>query len=291
VAFTFDRTMLASAGNRRLLTVLGVAGTVLLLGGAGAYFIFMPGKPNAKTVEVEPPVPPAPNLSMPPKAETKPEVKPAPATPAPAPTPEPKPAAPSALSGLAGLAKVHRLAKLAEVDGFSAPNAVGWDLTGLAAVPVKLEKKINHSASCIEYKWGQDEVSRTKGFTAAALVKIVPNSRTDNCFTIWLDDGAAGCQGGMLRIYSDRVDWGRDPKTAKVLQTSDNTDAMHEYRVAALAGGGYAAWRDGARIGDKLSGDVAVRRKSATFGAFTMYESCSAIVGGLAVDPSGVKAP
>jgi hypothetical protein len=291
VAFTFDRTMLASAGNHRLLTVLGVAGAVLLLGGVGAYFVFMPGKPKEKTVAVEPPVPPAPNLSVPPKTETKPEVKPAPATPVSAPKPEPKPAAPAAASGLTGLAKVHRLASLAAVDGFSAPVGEGWIPAGSDGAPSKIEKKAGRQAVFLEDKWVAGEASRKQGFTVAVQIKMVANGRSDNGFAVWLDDNAPGCHGGMLRICPDQVAWGKDAKSAKVLLKADNTDVMHEYRVAALSPSGYAVWRDGVKIGDKLWGDLDVRKNAAIFGMFTSHETCSAIVGGLAVDSSGVKAP
>ncbi len=294
VAFTLERRMLSSAKGQRAMLVSGVIVAVLLLGGAGAWFVFMPGKAKPKPVAVEEELNQPPTTKVVVRTAPEPETKPAPvpAAPAPKPVPAPVPATPAApASGLAGLAKVHRFASLAAVDGFTAPNAPGWILMGLAASPVKLDKRINQTASCIEYKWGQDEVSRAKGFTAAVLVKMLATDRTDNCFVIWLDDGAPGCKGGMLRIYPDKVTWGRDAKAAQVLLTSDNTDAMHEFRLAALAGGYYAVWRDGVKVGDRLGGDVAVRKKSATFGAFTIYESCSAIVGGLAVDPSGVKAP
>ncbi len=290
VAFTLDRQMFNAAKKRRLLTVFGGMAVLLALGIGGA---FLSGRFNfsqGKTVAAETPAvaPVLPVMPVVPVSVPAPVPKPAPKTEPAAPTPVPAPV-PSRKTIESGMAKVNRLETLAASGGFEAPCGNAWSQPGAAGSPVKVEKKVPGGASFMAYNWKAGEADRVRGFTAAVRLQMVPNGRTDNNFTVWLDDNASGRQGGLLRIYPDRVEWGMQEHQA--LLTVDNTDGMHEYAAAALPSGGYAAWRDGVRLGGKLNGDVSVRKKSTMFGAYTMNESLSALVECVAIDSSGVKTP
>jgi hypothetical protein len=84
---------------------------------------------------------------------------------------------------------------------------------------------------------------------------MLDNGRADNNFVIWSDDGAGGADAGFLRIFPDRLEWGYASASRLTLDTSDNTDALHDFRVA-YDGQGYAVWRDSALIADGLAGDA-----------------------------------
>ena len=91
--------------------------------------------------------------------------------------------------------------------------------------------------------------------TIDVRLQMLDNGRADNNFVIWSDDGAGGADAGFLRIFPDRLEWGYASASRLTLDTSDNTDALHDFRVA-YDGQGYAVWRDSALIADGLTGDA-----------------------------------
>ena len=108
-------------------------------------------------------------------------------------------------------------------------------------------------ASYLQANWS---LATGSAATVDVRLQMLDNGQADNNFVIWSDDGAGGAAAGFLRIFPDRTEWGYAGGAARLsLDFSDNTDAFHDFRVAA-DGGRYAVWRDGALLADGLLGDA-----------------------------------
>lgn len=107
-------------------------------------------------------------------------------------------------------------------------------------------------SSYLQKMWN---IASNSSYTIEFSLKMESNTLSNNNVVLWSDDGTGGADAGVLRVFTNKVEWGFSPTNRYLLDLSDNTDAQHAFRVA-FNGSTYSVWRDGVLIGDSLPGDA-----------------------------------